>query len=75
VRMRLGVDKARAGGVEQVLGEVPSNSHDARDEQSKGFGGGSKVAAGGQGKGRRGGAVGRETRRPFISASLGVTAG
>jgi hypothetical protein len=28
-RMRLGVDKARAGGVEQVLGEVPSNSHGA----------------------------------------------
>jgi hypothetical protein len=39
-RRRLGVDKARAGRVEQVLGEAPSNSHDVGVERSKGFGGG-----------------------------------
>jgi hypothetical protein len=39
-RRRLGVDKAWAGHVKQVLGEAPSNSHGAGVERSKGLGGG-----------------------------------
>jgi hypothetical protein len=69
------VDKARAGSVEQVLGEVPSNSHGAGYERSKGFGGGSNG-----GRRRTGGRttgtarLGKNTTT-FYTRGLGVTAG
>jgi hypothetical protein len=70
-RMRLGVDKARAGGVEQVLGEVPSNSHGAGDERSKVAAAAQRWPAADRGKDGGDDAVGGETRRYFIGRGLG----
>jgi hypothetical protein len=55
------VDKARAGRVEQVLGEAPSNSHGAGVERSKGFGGGANGGRRGEGGGSVWRAQGRAT--------------
>jgi hypothetical protein len=73
-RRRLRVDKVRAGHVEQVLGEAPSNSHGAGVERSKGFGGG---ASGGRRRTRGRTAVRRgwrENTTTFYTRGLGVTA-
>jgi hypothetical protein len=70
----LEVDKARAGRVEQVLGEAPRNSHGAGVEWSKGFGGG---AIGGwrRTRGRTAVRCGwRENTTAFYTRWLGVTA-
>jgi hypothetical protein len=57
VRMRLGVDNKRARSVKCELGKVPSSSHGAEDERSRGFGGGSnggRRRTGGRRRERRG---------------------
>jgi hypothetical protein len=72
-RRRLGVDKARAGRVEQLLGEALSNSHGAGVDRSKGFSGG---ARGGRRRTRGSTAVRRgwrENATAFYTCGLGVT--
>jgi hypothetical protein len=69
-RKRLEVDKARAGGVKQVLGKVPNNSHSAGDERSKVAAVAQRWPAADRGEDGGDDAVGGETRRPFIGRGL-----
>jgi hypothetical protein len=59
--------------VAEVGAEVPSSSHGAGDERSRGFGGGSKGGRRRTGKDGGDGLEGGEMWRSFIASELGVT--